>query len=245
MTMPWVSLAATLFFSSTAYGNLSATAGVASVYLYRGLDASAGKPEVFGDLNYRTANGFYGSLWGSSAKASVANSHEYNIIVGWQQPIDSFDINIGAISYVYPGLENSKVLHESEVYAGMGWRGFAFYIYDNVASKELNNEGYYYLALSYTSQQIDCTLGYATDDKLSSSLFEDGEYSYAHIDLTYAFNDKLSFTFSQVIDQSAKINGVSINESEYDLLASRDGRFSVLVEDDLLFVVSYNLPIIP
>ena len=53
---------------------------------------------------------------------------------------------------------------------------------------------------------------------------------YTHIDISYAYNDNLTFTVSQIIDQD-EIQLIG-NEKKYE---NRD--------DDTLFVLSYSLPI--
>lgn len=239
----WVGLSSLCFYSAAPVADVSATVGIASIYLDRGLDLADGEAEIYGDLNYEHGSGLYASVWGSSLGAGDA-SHEYDLIMGWNHAFNELNINLGFATYLYPGhVEDSKVFDETEVYLGLSWKGLALYVYDNVASEHDDNEGYYYLALSYTHKNLSATLGYATDDDMPSSSFEEGEYSYAHIDMIYAYSANLSFTFSKIVDRSAKINGASINESQYEILAQSDDRFEVLLEDDLLFVVTYDLPL--
>jgi len=52
-----------------------------------------------------------------------------------------------------------------------------------------------------------------------------GTNDMTHVNLTYAFNDRISFTASKVVDQ--------------DLGKNDPGAF----DEDLMFVVAYSLPI--
>lgn len=224
-----------------AMAEVKASAGVASTYLFRGVDSSDGNAQVFGDLTVAGA-GFYASVWGSSAGSGT---QEYDLIAGWAKDFDGVTLNLGAINYVYPGDDTANNFgSESEAYVGIGWKGLEAYIYKNVASQHQDNNGYFYTALTYSYKKFSGTFGYAQDDSIPNTeeaLYTEGKYRYMHLDLTYAYNNNLSFTFSQIVDRKAKTEGVSA-DSDADFKAL-DDRFAAVKNDDLLFVVTYSLPL--
>ncbi len=234
-------------FSVSATAEIQASAGVASTYLFRGVDAGDGNAQVFGDLTYSTDLGVYASLWGSSAGS---DTQEYDLILGWSKNYDGVNVNVGVINYVLPGDSNADTIgSESEAYAGFGYQGFELYLYRNIASKGAENEGYLYVAMSYTYSKFSGTLGHALDHSISDvkgqDVGVDGEYDYLHLDLTYAFNDNLSFTLSKIVSRNADwdSNTSSLDGSEFTELATVDDRFGNVADDDTLFVMTYSLPL--
>lgn len=228
--------------AAPAMAEVQASAGVASTYLFRGVDSSDGNAQVFGDLTV-TGAGFYASVWGSSAGSGT---QEYDLIGGWAKDFDGVNLNLGAINYVYPGDDTADDFgSESEAFIGIGWNGLEAYIYKNVASSHRDNNGYFYTALTYSYKKFSGTFGYAQDDRIPNTMDdEDGKYRYMHLDLTYAFNSNLSFTFSKIMDRKAKAEGVSAKSvSDFADLAAGDARYAAVADDDLLFVVTYSLPL--
>lgn len=229
--------------AAPAMAEVQASAGVANTYLFRGVDSSDGNAQVFGDLTASSNIGLYASVWGSSAGSGT---QEYDLIAGWAKDFDGVNLNIGAINYVYPGDDLADDFgSESEAYAGIGWNGLEAYVYKNVASSHQDNNAYFYTAFTYSYKKFSGTFGYAQNDKIPSKADEkDGKYRYMHLDLTYAFNNNLSFTFSKMVDRKAKAEGVSAKgASDFANLAAGDARYSAVADDDLLFVVTYSLPL--
>jgi uncharacterized protein (TIGR02001 family) len=242
-----------LFAAPVLAGDLEASAGVANTYLFRGVDVNDGRAQVFGDLTYRSDVGVYVSGWGSSA-GNGAN--EFDAVLGFSHDIGPVSVNIGVVNYVYPGDTASDDFgSESEAFIGLGWNGFELYYYDNVASKWEHNEGYYYVAASYVWKQFAVTLGHAADDTLqggsanfdgSATAISEGEFSYMHLDFTYAFNDNLSFTVSKIVDRDVKVTtggekiDVKGNQIK-DIESTSD--YDAVKDDSLLFVLTYSLPL--
>jgi uncharacterized protein (TIGR02001 family) len=239
----------TLAFPALA-GDLEASAGVASTYLFRGVDVNDGRAQVFGDLTYRSDIGVYVSGWGSSA-GNGAN--EFDAVLGFSHDIGPVVVNIGVINYIYPGATDSDDFgSESEAFMGASWNGFELYYYDNIASKWNQNAGYFYVAASYTWKQFAVTLGHAADDTLQGNsdsagpvVIDEAEYSYTHLDATYAFNDNLSFTVSKIVDRNVDITalgGDRINVDGSDI-KNLDSRFNAVKDDSLMFLLTYSLPL--
>ncbi|CAA0103046.1 Uncharacterised protein [Zhongshania aliphaticivorans] len=203
-----VAAASMTMIAAPASAELSASASVASMYLWRGFDLSNGAPAVSGDLTYSTG-GFYAGIWGSSGDDSAGQEVDY--YAGFATEVGGVSIDLSVWNYVYPGssagfVDNGDTyLDLSEVILGLGFGGVSFTIYDNVAGAS----SYNYYTLGYGVGSLSFTLGGTDSDN------EDSNYS--HFDVSYAYNDSLSFTFSQMIDEDN--------------------------DDDLKFVVSYSLPI--
>lgn len=229
-------------------GDLEASAGVANTYLFRGVDVNDGRAQVFGDLTYRSDVGVYFSGWGSSA-GNGAN--EFDAVLGFSREIGEVAINIGAINYIYPGETDSDDFgSEAEAFIGASWNGFELYYYDNIASKWQENAGYFYVAASYVWNQFAATLGYGADDTLTGNdendplVFSEAEYNYTHFDVTYAFNDNLSFTVSQIIDREAKFRLEDGSSATFGRdLRNFGTRFNAVKDDSPLFVLTYSLPL--
>lgn len=204
-----VAAASMTMVAAPASAELSASASVASMYLWRGFDLSDGSPAVSGDITY-SAGGFYTGVWGSSGDDTYGQEVDY--YAGFATAVGGLSIDISVWNYVYPGAsagfaDNGDTYGDlSEVIVGLGMGPVSLTIYDNIAGAP----GYYYYTLGYDVGSFSFLLGGTENDD------EDG--NYAHFDVSYAYNDNLSFTFSQMMDEDN--------------------------DDDLKFVVSYSLPIL-
>ncbi len=204
--------------------DVSASAGVASAYLFRGVDLGAGNAAVFGDIT-ASAGGAYASVWASSGDAGLGS--EYDLILGYGLEMDDFSVDAGVVNYVYPSNDDYDSIGQlTEVYVNLGFKMIGFSYYNNVSDQAKGNaigsEGYEYYSLSGDVGSFSALVGYADPEEVSGSKVD---LDYTHIDLSYAYNDNLSFTASKIVD--------------FD----DDSTPNAGIDDDLLFVVSYSLPI--
>ncbi len=209
-TLLATAVAATTFAAPAAMAevDVAASVSVASAYLWRGQDLGDGSPAVSGDIVLSTA-GFYGGIWGSSGDDALGN--EYDLFAGYGTEVGGVSIDLSVWNYVYPdlGMRNDTFGDLSEVILSVGFGPVAVTYYDNIAGAQ----GYEYLTVGAEMGAFSVTLGTTSNN--------DDDDDYTHLDLGYAFNDNVSFTLSQVIDEDENGN----------------------VDDDLNFVVSYSLPI--
>lgn len=207
-------------FAPVANAEIAASAGVASMYLWRGIDLGDGSAAVFGDIKY-TAGGFYTGVWGSSGDSSLGN--EYDLFAGYGLELGGFKVDLSVWNYNYSDLDEARAAdglgpqddttgEMSDVILTLGYGPVAFTIYDQVAG---GAEDYEYYTLAATFGQFSGKVGFH-----DYQAEEDGS-DMTHVDLSYAYNSNLSFTLSKVVDEQ--------EEDSYD--------------DDLMFVVSYALPI--
>lgn len=107
---------ASIMASSTAMAELSANAGVASNYIWRGVtqtnDAAAG----WGGIDYGHDSGFYAGTWVSNvAFGNAAGAgYEMDVYAGFGGEAGSVGYDVGVISYQYPLAPNTNF---TEVYA--------------------------------------------------------------------------------------------------------------------------------
>ena len=194
--------------------DVSASAAVASMYLWRGLDLGNGDAAVSGDITL-SSGGAYAGMWTSSGDSAAGN--EYDLYVGYGGEMEGFSYDVSVLTYVYPSAGNfeedadtsGNTFDLSELIVSAGYEGASFSYYYPVSS---NPDDYSYLTLGYGMDAYSATIGMAMDDV-------DG--GYTHLDLSYAYNDNLAFTASKIIDEETEDS----------------------MDDDLKFVVSYSLPI--
>jgi len=186
---------------------ISASAAVASTYLWRGYDVGSGTPAVSGDLMV-SSGGAYAGIWGSSGDTSAGS--EYNLFAGYAFELGGLSVDLSVWNWIYPttstlGGENARFGDISEVVLGLGYGPFSFTYYDNVAG----DSGYEYYTLGAELGQFALLVGRHSvpggDDPM-------------HVDLSYAYNNNLSFTLSQFVSDEPD-------------------------DDNLKFIVSYSIPI--
>lgn len=206
---------------------VSASAAVANMYLWRGFDLGDGSAAVSGDVTVSMA-GAYAGIWASSGDSALGN--EYDLYVGYGLEAGGFTVDLSLWNYNYsdapsdsgrPGNDTTGEL--SEVILSVGYGPVAVTYYDNVAGAS----DYSYLTVGAEYGQFSALLGMTDSDKVSATDYDNGltsltDNDYMHLDLSYAYNDNFSLTLSKIIDDGAE-----------DTDAEKD--------DDLQVVVAYSL----
>lgn len=212
---------------NSASAELAANVGLSTIYLWRGQDVSGGSPQFAGDLTFKDASGLYAGAWISSeANQAVLDTtvsppslsqdggQEYDLYAGWAATYAGIGIDASLWNYNYPSDTTYDSFGDlSEFVLGLSYGPASFKWYKNIANTAGSND-YQYFTLGLTLDKFSALVG-TTDDSANSA----GEYT--HLDLTYSYNDRLSFTASTVVDKPD--NG------------SLDG--------DTLLVIAYKLPI--
>ena len=190
-----------------ANAEVSASVGVANMYYWRGLDLGNGDPAVSGDIHVST-NGVYAGIWGSSGDAAAGT--EYDLYLGYGGEAGGFSYDVSVWNYNYPsatdefGLDASPDIGDlTEVVGSVGFGPVTATYFHGVQDLE----DYWYATLEASFDKFSIKYGLH-------------EHDLAHIDLSYAYNDNLTFMLGQVVDD--------VDEA---------------FDDDLKFVVSYSLPI--
>jgi len=224
-------MTAGLMGATAAHAEVSASASVASQYLWRGQNLGNGDPAVSGSLDYAHESGAYVGAWVSSGDAALGT--EYDVYFGFSGEAGALSYDIGYASYIYPS-QSEEAAEEfntanaaailagdadaqgvsdefgdvGELYLGLGFAGVDFMTYYNDKGGD-----YVYQTLGYGMGDFSGLVG------VHSSLEDEDKTHYTHIDLSYAYNDAVSFTVSKMV--------------------ATDGDASSSPE----FVVSYTLPI--
>lgn len=203
-----------------AAGEISASASVANMYLWRGLDLGDGSAAVSGDIHY-SISGAYVGLWVSSGDDTLGNEYDYYAGYGKAFGDFSFDISLWNYNYSDNGLagkgfnvSDDTTGELSEIITTVGYKTIKLSYYDNIAGAT----GYEYWTLSGALDKFSLLVGFHDPEGA-------GTNDMTHVNLTYAFNDRISFTASKVVDQ--------------DLNKDDAGSF----DEDVKFVVAYSLPI--
>jgi len=180
-----------LAFTPVANADVSASAAVSSMYLWRGQNIGDGSPAVSGDLKY-SQSGFYTGICGSSGDDTAG--YEYDLFGGWAGEFEGFRVDLSAWNYVYPdgGQTDDTFGDLSEVVLGLGFGPVTFTYYDNVAG----GSGYEYYTLGADYKQFNFLIGMAEPEAVDSG--------YMHLNAKYNYNANLSFTLSKVIEDEAE-----------------------------------------
>lgn len=217
--------------TASAEVEVAGSVSIANMYLWRGQDLGNGTGAISGDLVASVA-GAYAGIWGSSGDTAAGT--EYDLFVGYGMEMGDFNFDVSVWTYEYPNGDGpaDDFGNLSEVIVTLGAGPVSFSYYDNVAG----GTGYEYYTLSGEVGAFSATIGHAAPESEIVDAANDGELcngdavvgspvkvdcGYTHLDLSYAYNDNLSFTLSQVLDTKDDLS----------------------IEDDLHFVVSYSLPL--
>ena len=214
--------AASVMAPAIAAAEVSGSLGIASMYLWRGQDVSAGTANVSGSLDFTTEMGFYAGSWVSSAGTSVnaagTTSTETDFYAGFGGEAGGLSYDLSYWTYVYP--EDDVGAGElAEFIASVGMAGFTFTGYvsaNNLSNSDKENLGDdLYFTLGYEYDAFGVTVGTWELDADDSN--------YTHVDLSYSPVENLTFTVSKVVDSD---------------------EFAPVTDDqDPLFVVGYSFDI--
>lgn len=102
-----------------AEGEFSGTLTLTSDYVYRGISQTDGAPMVQGSFDYAT-DSFYVGTWASGVDFGDGTSTEIDLYAGWTPTVGEFDLDIGAIYYLYPDAPDDPEQNFLEVYASAG-----------------------------------------------------------------------------------------------------------------------------
>jgi uncharacterized protein (TIGR02001 family) len=196
---------------------LSATVGVSNLYLWRGQNLSDGGSagSIYGSLDWSHDLGFYAGVWAASGDESLGT--EYDLYAGYTFETGDFSADLMLANYVYSDNGDEPFGDEtgSDVILSLGYAGVEGSYTKRIAGGSYDDA---YFTLGYSYAAFGLNVGY----QQYSEYDDRGDADYTHVDLSYAFNDNLSFTVSKVVDQSK-----SLEEEE--------------MSDSTLFVVAYDL----
>lgn len=158
---------------------VSASVAAANMYYFRGVDMGGGAA-ISADVNY-SASGFTVGVWTTSGDEALGT--EYDIYAGYAGEAGDFTYGGGFISYNYPEVSQEPGEY-TEAYLSAGYAGLELTYYKAITGGE-----YTYTTLAYSYDKFTVLYGLHEDDS-------------SHLDLTYTYNDNLSFTIGQVVEEN-------------------------------------------
>lgn len=195
------------FATSAAHADLSAAAGVATAYYWRGLQVSDGA-QVWGEVTYTLDSGFYGDIWASSE--GFGTGPEYDLSLGWSGKLGDLGVNVGAVTYVYSkdNSEGSKFDDNdpgdfSDAYVKLSYGDAFGGVYYNIARAQEQMWVY----AGYTIGKFTGTVGYQQFKDTTQIGFNDNKWDYTYIDLAFAATKNLSIIVSSVVDHNGDDQG--------------------------------------
>ena len=182
----------------------SVNAGIASSYIYRGLNQSGFKPALQLGADYAPEAGFYMGVWGSSIRwlkdYGISNGNaEIDIYAGYKGAVGDFGYDVGVLQYYYPGSLKPKSTRAdtTELYVAGTYKMFTAK-YSHVISPSVfaipNARGSYYLELNAAFPLMDnlnlnLHVGHQGIKRTS-----DGSYTDGKVELAYDFGNGLALS---------------------------------------------------
>ena len=180
-----------------ANAEVAASATVATSYLWRGYDLGSGTPAASGDIVF-SEGGAYAGLWVSSGDTTAGT--EFDLFAGFGGEVEGFSYDISVASYVYPtgdfASTDGQVGDLMEVILTLGYGPVSVSYYDNIAGDTggyAASEDYRYINASFGVGDWNFAIG---DHDFGGGSNDDA----THLDVSYSYNDNLSFTVSSWIN---------------------------------------------
>lgn len=196
------------FAVPAAHADVAATVGASNMYYWRGMDLGGGAA-LIADVNVSN-NGFIAGLWTSSGDVNMGT--EYDIYAGYSGSSGDFTYGLSVVSYNYanphtawevaPDVWESPAVDPGdyvEVIPTIGYGPFKITYYDAVVAEHpAFSEDYSYITAELNFEKIGIKYGqHMVKDGAPGSLD-----SVSHLDLTYKYNSKLSFTVGKIIEDN-------------------------------------------
>jgi uncharacterized protein (TIGR02001 family) len=189
-------------------GELTANAGVANNYIWRGLTQNQNDAQVSGGIDYADDSGFYVGTWVSNVSYAPGDvfSYEHDIYAGFSGEAGSLSYDVG---YLYYNYDDEAEFDFGEVYGSIGFGGFTLGL--NVLA---NTEA----------------------DEAPGQDFGFGEAIYAYGDYAFEIKEGLELAFHVGYhdgDFNEAFNGVPGSYVDYNVTLSKDGFFFMISDTDL------------
>ena len=169
-----------------AVAEVAASATISSAYLWRGYDLGQGDAALSADIVW-SEGGLSAGMWVSSGDA--ANGTEYDFFAGYGGSVGEFNYSFSYFTYIYPSADTNNEAAELQEYVySVGYGPVSLTVYDDIDSN-----------YSYT------TLGYDIGAfSLMYGAHDNGANDQENFDVTYSYNDSLSFTYSTPFGSTAE-----------------------------------------
>lgn len=195
------------FIAPAAHADVAATVGASNMYYWRGFDLGGGSA-ISADVKY-SESGFYAGAWTSSGDGT--NGTEYDLYSGYGLTAGDFKADLSVVSYNYPSAAEPLAPGDyTEAVLALGYGPVTATYYKSISAKQgaLSDNSYAYATLAVVLDKFSLKYGIHMSDFTDDVVDEDDEIisksmdGVAHLDLSYAYNDKLSFTIGKVIENN-------------------------------------------
>jgi len=113
-----------------AFASVSANVGFATDYIWRGMTQTGDEPAISGGFDYASDVGFYAGIWGSNVNfndsTGSGNGAEFDYYFGYGFDMGGIGVDIGYVSFDYPGNEEGLDFEEIVLGLSMGDLGLTF-----------------------------------------------------------------------------------------------------------------------
>ena len=174
---------------TVASAEMSASVGIASMYMWRGLNLTPSGPQVHGGIEFSGDTGLYGGIWITNED----EGHETDLYVGYGGSVGDFSYDISYWQYLYPEDGTDVDLGDntlSDIVLGLGYAGVGLTFY--VASETQGGPDATYITLDYSVGDYSFLYGTWDVDAPNSE--------YSHFQVSYSVTDDLSLTVSKASD---------------------------------------------
>ena len=161
-------------------GSLTFNAGVASGYVFRGIESNKAQPSPFVGADFTHPVGDFGvylGVWAGASDTTDSHNYEYDVYGGINKTIGIATIDIGYASYIYPGApSNSATTQTAEYYGKLTFApdkqpytfGIAYYLDDTNGQKGTSvakiDRDYYEVNATYDFGSFQSKLSYGVWD---------------------------------------------------------------------------------
>lgn len=146
----------------------SATLGLYSDYMFRGLSQTDNGIAIQGSFDYAHSNGFYAGIWGSNVEfAGVADtSLEVDAYLGYATEVSGVTLDFAALRYMYPDSSAFEDFNEYKVAATLNDFTVSLYFTNDMFG---TSENAWYVNAAYSvalpmDASLDLAVGYSDYD---------------------------------------------------------------------------------
>ncbi len=193
------------FAVPAAHAEVAATVSASNMYYWRGYDLGGGAA-LAADVNV-SSDGFIAGVWTSSGDGTLGT--EWDLYGAYSGKAGDFTYGLGVTSYNYAapkgaGIEPFKVGDYVELIPTIGYGPLKLTYYDAIVADHdpLSSKDYAYATAELIFDSFSFKYGqHMMKSKITSS----------HIDATYKYNDKLSFTVGSIVDDGGSDINKEVN----------------------------------
>jgi uncharacterized protein (TIGR02001 family) len=185
--------ASTMFAASSAMAwesedgqhSTSASVGLYSDYIFRGISFTDEDPAIQGSFDYAHASGLYAGTWASNLSDSSDSNIEIDLYVGFASEFG--DTGIGydftVLRYMYPGQNSNDELDYTEYLGALSYSYFTAMVgYTSELSGDSDiDETYYNLSFDYELPYgigFNAAVGYTDSDRNDGTSLSDSYVDY-------------------------------------------------------------------